>query len=268
MTEEELILDQRVRHKRLFRSSRESYSDDDSDTNRTPVASVQQEEEVLYEIDPRALGKLPERLQNNYRQLFQERVERLAQKNPNFKYRQYDYMDYWPEEAFSPEEEEQPRYMKRKYPRKHKVLQGLEIAHVSRLKATEQKGQLHVMNPDLSPVEDRTSQCLEDHKDSTEYSGEKEIRNNQSEGTIDEVLATLVNRTVSENGSLASLMEEGLWHVNAPRKVDSRFQARRELENPTLSYQSCGNNDDSYHDFRNRRDFEPRSCHVKHTGSI
>ncbi|EER42188.1 conserved hypothetical protein, partial [Histoplasma capsulatum H143] len=151
MTEEELILDQRVRHKRLFRSSRESYSDDDSDTNRTPVASVQQEEEVLYEIDPRALGKLPERLQNNYRQLFQERVERLAQKNPNFKYRQYDYMDYWPEEAFSPEEEEQPRYMKRKYPRKHKVLQGLEIAHVSRLKATEQKEQLPVLNPDLSP---------------------------------------------------------------------------------------------------------------------
>ncbi|KAL2375363.1 hypothetical protein BDBG_02929 [Blastomyces gilchristii SLH14081] len=137
MTEECSTREQRDQHKFLFRSSRERPSDDDSDTNRTSVASVQQGEEVLYEIDPRALKKLPERLQNNYRQLFQEGVERLTLKNPNFKYRPYDYMDHWPQGTFEPEEEEQPRNIKRQYPRKHNLLQELGIIHVPQSQFTD-----------------------------------------------------------------------------------------------------------------------------------
>ncbi|EEH36748.2 hypothetical protein PAAG_07166 [Paracoccidioides lutzii Pb01] len=79
--------------KLLFRNSRQRYSETPIQTE-TPVASIQHEEEVLYEIELQALEKLPERLQKNYRELFHERVERLSVKNPNLKYRQYDYMDY------------------------------------------------------------------------------------------------------------------------------------------------------------------------------
>ncbi|KAK2806080.1 hypothetical protein FQN51_008033 [Onygenales sp. PD_10] len=140
--------EQRAFDKRLWRSSRESYSDDDSETNRTPVASVQDEEEVLYQIDPRALEKLPERLQRNYCELFQERLRRLSLKNPNFKYRQYDYMEYWPEEAFRPEAEEQPRYSsKRQYPTKRKVLRELGEPTPQPEYAPE-RGPLRIMNPD------------------------------------------------------------------------------------------------------------------------
>ncbi|PGH04974.1 hypothetical protein AJ79_06931 [Helicocarpus griseus UAMH5409] len=152
MTEEGRIREKKARYKLLFRSSRESYSDDNSDTNRTPVASVQDDEEVLYEIDPRALEKLPERLQNNYRELFQERAERLSMKNPNFKLRQYDYMDYWPEEAFKTAEEEQPRVNKRRYPKKHKVLWELGINPASQLQSGGEKGAFRVMNPDPAPA--------------------------------------------------------------------------------------------------------------------
>ncbi|PGH32919.1 hypothetical protein GX50_04263 [[Emmonsia] crescens] len=229
MTEEESTWEQRARYKLLFRSSRKSYSDDDSDTNRTPAASVQQEEEVLYEIDPRALEKLPERLQNNYRKLFQERVERLSRKNSNFKYRQYDYMDYWPEEAFKPEEEEQPRYMKRQYPRKHNILQELGIMPVPQLQLTEQRGLLRVMKPDLSHFEDVSGQDTDECKYSAGHSGEKEISNGSSEKTINEALATLFN-TAPEKGSLPSPMEEEFRPVNTYRKVDSRLQKRGTFE--------------------------------------
>ncbi|KAK2812787.1 hypothetical protein FQN50_001116 [Emmonsiellopsis sp. PD_5] len=149
MTEETGTQEQRAFDKRLWRSSRESYSDDDSETNRTPVASVQDEEEVLYEIDPRALEKLPERLQRNYCELFQERLRRLSLKNPNFKYRQYDYMEYWPEEAFRPEAEEQPGYGgKRQYPTKRKVLRELQEPTPQPEYAPE-RGPLRIMNPDF-----------------------------------------------------------------------------------------------------------------------
>ncbi|KKZ67790.1 hypothetical protein EMCG_06556 [[Emmonsia] crescens] len=231
MTKEESIWEQRARYKLLFRSSRKSYSDDDSDTNRTPAASVQQEEEVLYEIDPRALEKLPERLQNNYLKLFQERVERLSRKNPNFKYRQYDYMDYWPDEAFKLEEEEQPRYMKRQYPRKHNILQELGIMPVPQLQLqlTEQRGLLRVMNPDLSHFEDVSGQDTDECKYSAGHSEEKEINNGSSEKIIDEALAMLFN-TAPEKGSLPSPMEEECRPVNTHRKVDSRPQERGTFE--------------------------------------
>ncbi|KLJ08397.1 hypothetical protein EMPG_16167 [Blastomyces silverae] len=176
MTEERSTREKRDRHKPLHRSSCEKSSDDDSDTNRTSVASVQQEEEVLYEVDPRALEKLPERLQNNYRQLFQERVERLTLKNPNFKYRPYDYMDHGPQGAFEPEEEEQPRNMKRQHPRKHNLLQELRTVHVPQLQFTEQRGQLRVMTPDRSPFEHSSQQDPEECKDSAEHCGEKKSK--------------------------------------------------------------------------------------------
>ncbi|PGG98935.1 hypothetical protein GX51_06518 [Blastomyces parvus] len=173
MAEELSTREPRDQRKLRFRNSRVRYRDDDSDMNRTSVAPVQQEEEVLYEIDPRALEKLPERLQNNYRQLFQERVARLTLKNPNFKYRPYNYMDHWQQGDLEPAEKKQPRNMKRQCPRKHDLLQESGIINVPRLQFTEQRGQMRVMNSDQSPFEILSRQDSEVCKDGAELGGQK-----------------------------------------------------------------------------------------------
>ncbi|OJD18141.1 hypothetical protein AJ78_01807 [Emergomyces pasteurianus Ep9510] len=252
------MTEKRAQHKLLFRSSRESYSDDDSGTNKTPVASIQQEEEVLYEIDPRALEKLPERLQNNYCQIFEERVERLSQANPNFKYRQYDYMDYWPEDAFGVETEAQPRYMKRRYPRKHKVLQELGIMPAPQLPLTNQKGPVGAMNADLSSLVDVLGQDTEKCKDNTGHTEEKETGNSLAEKVVDKALVMLFNAPQEKSG-LVPWMREELHSVTAPTKSDSHFQALGVLEALRSVIRQMGKHHGGNHYLKYARNIWPQS---------
>ncbi|OAX84119.1 hypothetical protein ACJ72_01508 [Emergomyces africanus] len=253
---ERSIWEQRAWPELLFRSSRESYSDDDSETNKTAVASIQQEEEVLYEIDPRALEKLPQRLQHNYRQIFQERVERLSRTNPNFKYRQYDYMDYWSEEAFGVETEEQPRYMKRRYPRKHNVLQELDIMPDSQLQQTDQRGPLRVMNPDLSHLVVVSGKDMEGCKDSTGHIEEKEIGNSSAEKAVDEALVVLFN----PESRLSPPKKKEVHPVNAPSNPGGHFQARGVFDEALRSViHHMGNSGRGHHYLKNSTNFWPRS---------